>query len=116
MIFSGGDFVRFTAEPNDVERFIAASPALQGRTPKRYSLQRMRLPQPRPRSLGAEGGFDMNDANEYVAPHPNSPDWYQQEVRGPARKYEVQPPRYQYPGEVLIDDETHTVYVYLIFS
>ncbi len=113
-LFSGEDFVRFTAEPNDIERFIAVSPALQGQEPQRYSRQKMRLPRPQPRD--AEGGFDMSNVNEYVAPHPAFPDWYKQEVRGPAHKYKVQPPRYQYPGEVLVDDETHTVYVHLIFS
>ena len=54
--------------------------------------------------------------HEYVVPHSATPSWYMQEIRVPPRKYHVQPPRYQLPGEVLVDDETHTVYVYLCFS
>ncbi len=111
-VFSGEDYLCFTAEPNDIEHFLAASPALRGKEPTRYSLRKMRLERPK----GRENEFSSGDANEYIILRPNTPGWYQQEVRGPARKYEVQPPRYQYPGEVLIDDTTHTVYVHLIFS
>jgi hypothetical protein len=110
--FSGEDFVCFKADPNDIERFIAESPALQGQTPKRYSAEKMRLMYPK--DYDTNRNFD--DVNEYVSPRPSFPIWYKREVRGPARKYHVQPPRYQYPGEVLVDDETNTVYVYLIFS
>jgi hypothetical protein len=56
------------------------------------------------------------DANVYYSPDPTMPPWYKQETKGPARRYHVQPPRYQYPGEVLVDDETNTVYVSLCFS
>jgi len=107
--FSGEDLLRFTADRNDVERFLAQSPALQGQEPKRYSAQRMKLPLPK--------GFQSvpNEGNEYFVPR-HRPTWYKQEIRGPARKYLVQPPRYQLPGEVLVDEETNTVYVYLCFS
>jgi hypothetical protein len=108
-VFSGEDYLCFTAERNDIEQFIAESPALRGKEPTRYSLQKMRIPHPKDPN-------EFNYTNEYFSPWLNSPSWYQQEVRGPARKYEVQPPEYQLPGEVLIDDETHTVYVHLIFS
>jgi hypothetical protein len=58
----------------------------------------------------------QQDGNTYFHVSPSTPKWYKQEIRGPARKYIVQPPRYQYPGEVLVDDETSTVYVRLCFS
>ena len=111
--FSGEDFLRFTAEPSDIERFLANSPALRGQQPERYSVRRMRLKYP----TDAQGHtiYQM-DANEYIVPHGSTPSWYKQEIRGPARKYIVQPPEYQFPGEVLVDDETNTVYIYLCFS
>lgn len=111
--FSGEDFLRFTAEPNDIERFLANSPALRGQQPERYSARRMRLKYP----TDAQGNtiYQM-DANEYIVPHGSTPSWYKQEIRGPARKYIVQPPEYQFPGQVLVDDETNTVYIYLLFS
>ena len=111
--FSGEDFLRFTAGPNDIERFLADSPALQGREPTRYSAQRMRLTYPD--DFGTASSKPVDGA-EYVRPSYSAPSWYKYEVKGPARKYHVQPPRYQLPGEVLVDDETHTVYVYLCFS
>jgi len=109
--FSGEDFLRFTADPNDIERFLAESLALQGQEPTRYSAERMRLIYPK--DFLAR---NVDDANEYVAPRTGGPAWYKQEIRGPARKYRIQPPKYQQPGEVLVDDETHTVYIRLCFS
>lgn len=111
--FSGEDFMRFTAEPNDIERFVADSPALRGQKPQRYSDKRMRLKYP---TDAAGNTVYRMDANEYVTPRGNVPSWYKEEIRGPARKYKVQPPRDQFPGEVLIDEETNTVYIYLCFS
>jgi hypothetical protein len=111
--FSGEDFLCFTAPAADIERFLAESPALQGQQPERFSPQRMRLPHPKDYATNTRGG---QDANEYYTPRSTRPKWYKQEIRGPARRYIVQPPRYQFPGEVLVDDETSTVHVYLCFS
>jgi hypothetical protein len=111
--FSGEDFLRFTARPADLERFLSESPALQGQEPTRFSAERMRLPLPQP--LPSTWDRSM-DAHEYFAPRSHWPHWYKQEIRGPARKYIVQPPDYHYPGEILVDDETSTVYVRLCFS
>lgn len=111
--FSGEDFVQFTAEPNDIERFVTQSPALCDQQPEHYSARRMRL-----KHLTNDQGhlIFQSDANEYFIPRRSAPSWYKQEIRGPARKYFIQPPRYQLPGEVLVDDETHTVYIHLWFS
>jgi hypothetical protein len=111
--FSGEDFMRFTADANDIQRFLADSPALWGQEPEQYSTRRMRLKYPTD-----ENGNMMypRDGNEYIIPRSNTPSWYMEEIRGPTRKYKVQPPRYQFPGEVLIDDETNTVYIYFCFS
>jgi hypothetical protein len=111
--FSGEDFLRFTADPNDIERFLLESPALQGQEPRRFSAQQMRLKYPKDYLANSD---DRQDGNTYYFPRSTTPMWYKQEVRGSARKYIVRPPRYQFPGEVLVDDETSTVYVYLCFS
>lgn len=111
--FSGEDFMRFTADANDIKRFLADSPALQGQEPERFWPERMRLKNVR----DSEGNLEYHeDANEYFSLSPNAPRWYKQEIRGPARRYRVQPPRYQLPGHLLVDDETNTVYIYLWFS
>ncbi|MDI6451350.1 hypothetical protein [Anaerobaca lacustris] len=111
--FSGEEFLRFAAEPNDVEKFLRESPALQGQEPEHFSAERMRLPT----SGNPEKDWESQVAgHETYVPRPTIPDWYKQKITGPARRYIVQPERYQYPGHVLVDDEEHVVYIYLIFS
>jgi hypothetical protein len=111
--FSGEDFLRFAARSADIEQFLSGSPALQGQQPTQFSARKMRLPFPKPFPPDWD---PASDANEYFTPRRMKPNWYKQEIRGPARTYIVQPPDYQFPGEVLVDDETNTVYLYLCFS
>ncbi|MDY0357677.1 MAG: hypothetical protein RBR19_17475 [Sedimentisphaerales bacterium] len=111
--FSGEEFLRFSAEPNDVEKFLRESPALQGQEPERFSSERMCLPATD--DTGKDWEYRQAGHEIYI-PHRATPDWYKQKITGPARRYIVQPERYQYPGHVLVDDEEHVVYVYLIFS
>lgn len=92
--FSGEDFLRFTADPDDIEQFLAESPALKGKQPETSPADRE--------------GIEVLDGQ--------APAWYDLELKGPFRIYEVQPPRYQFPGELVVDDETNTVYLHLIFS
>jgi len=54
--------------------------------------------------------------HEVFVPDPSTPDWYKQEIRGPARRYIIRPKGYHYPGEVLVDDEENFVFVQLCFS
>lgn len=109
-LMSGKYTLRFTADPNDIERFLAASPSLERIGARTYSRERMRLP----------GGdyvklSDQYDAqgNEYFTPECDVPDWYRQEIRGPGRRYEISWYDGKYQGELLIDDEEHTVYVHV---
>lgn len=109
-LMSGKYTLRFTADPNDIERFLAASPSLERVGARTYSRERMRLP----------GGdyvklSDRYDAqgNEYFTPECDVPDWYRQEIRGPGRRYEISWYDGKYQGELLIDDEEHTVYVHV---
>lgn len=112
--FSGEDFVRFTADPNDVERFLANSPALWGQQPERFSETRKRLEYPE--DSQGNVSFPQDGQHEYFIPRRTAPAWFKQVILGPARRYPLQPPRYQLPGEVLVDDETNTVYIYACFS
>ena len=109
-LMSGKYTLRFTADPNDIERFLAVSPSLERVGARTYSRERMRLP----------GGdyvklSDRYDAqgNEYFTPECDVPDWYRQEIRGPGRRYEISWYDGKYQGELLIDDEEHTVYVHV---
>jgi hypothetical protein len=109
---SGEKFLRFAASAEDIERFLQESPILRGKKCERYSAERMRLPYPD--DFGREEHF--TGSTVYFTPSLTAPSWYREEVRGRGRRYEIQPEGDHYPGEVLIDDEEHVVYVHLMFS
>jgi len=109
-MLSGKYTLRFTADPNVIEDFLAASPSLEKVRPRTYSSQRMRL-------RGAEyAGLRVQShaqGNEYFMPQRDVPRWYQQEMRGPGRRYEINWYEGKYRGELLVDDEEHIVYVHV---
>lgn len=109
-MLSGKYTVRFTADPNDIEHFLAASPSLERVSARTYSRERMRL-----RGGGYGGLSDRYDAqgNEYFTADRDVPRWYRQEIRGPGRRYEINWYSGKYQGELLVDDEEHTVYVHV---
>lgn len=109
-MLSGKYTLRFTADPNDIEHFLAASPSLERVSARTYSRERMRL------RGGDYGGLsDRYDAqgNEYFTPDRDVPNWYRQEIRGPGRRYEINWYDGKYRGELLVDDEEHAVYVHV---
>jgi len=112
-IFSGSEYLKFKASPEDIERFIASSPILRGNTCVIYGDEKQRLP--RPRDFGTKQDH-FSDRYEFYSPDPSAPDWYITELKGAGRRYEIKPLRYQCPGEVIIDDESGTVFVKLVFS
>lgn len=109
-LMSGKYTLRFTADPNDIEHFLAASPSLERVHARTYSRERMRL----------RGGDDVRfsdrydaQGNEYFTPECDVPAWYRQEIRGPGRRYKINWYDGKYQGELLVDDEEHTVYVHV---
>mgnify|MGYP001397595165 CR=1 FL=1 len=109
-LMSGKYTLRFTADPNDIEHFLAASPSLERVIARTYSRERMRL----------RGGDDVRfsdrydaQGNEYFMPECDVPAWYRQEIRGPGRRYEINWYDGKYRGELLVDDEEHAVYVHV---
>jgi len=112
--FSGEVFVRFTAEPNGIKWFLAESPALQGQVPEQFSAAGIGLEQPTDSERNPI--LHQTGQHEYFTPRSTTPAWYKQEIRGPTRRYILQFPGYEGLGEVLVDDETNTVYIYMCFS
>jgi hypothetical protein len=109
-MLSGQFDLRFAAEPNAIERFLAASPSLKSVTCQTYSRQKMLL-----RGGTYVSPFDGLDAsgNEVLPSEADMPRWYQQEIRGLGRRYEISWHDGMYQGELLVDDQTHTVYVHV---
>jgi len=112
--FSGEDFLRFRASPDDIQKFLEESPILRGAKCREYSKDRMRLKYPK--DYWQRIMEYREDGNEYFFPDSITPDWYKQEIKGPARCYIINPNRYHYPGEVIVDNEENLVFVYLCFS
>jgi len=109
-MLSGQFDLRFAAEPNVIEDFLANSPGLGGATCRMYSHQRMLL---RGSPYIEHRGRQDERGNHILPLEQNMPSWYEQELRGPGRRYEISWYDGKYEGELLIDDEKHTVYVHL---
>jgi hypothetical protein len=100
--FSGEWYLRFRAGPEDIEKFLAASRSLERRECQRFSPERMLLPSP--------GNSEEPGRHEYYVPDSMAPPGYRPELRGRGGRYMY------HKGEVIIDDETHLVYVKVIWS
>lgn len=100
-------YLRFAAEPGDIERFLSRSASLQGLAYQTYSKHRMRLAS----SDFGDGDGDLKpDGHEYFYRGSHPPYWYKDEIRGAARRYPIRLGENR-SGEVIVDDERHVVYV-----
>ena len=86
LICSGEYILRFVAQPNDIERFLAESPSLKGIACRIYSRVRASL---QARNHGET--FDRRHANghEYFNPSPSVPRWYKEDIQGAGGRYEI---------------------------
>ena len=111
-LFSGEMFLIFRASPRDIEKFLKESPILQGTECETFSAERMLLRSSNdPEKLGQL----HEDGHETFVPDPSTPDWYKDEIRK-GRLYIIQPEWGYYPGQVIVDDEEHYVFVKIIWS
>jgi hypothetical protein len=110
VLFIARAYVSFEAEPNDIEKFLADSNALEGITCHTYSKYRMRL-------ATEENIWEIKknipfDKHEYFHPISYCPEWYKEEIRGAGRYYEFSEHESSWFGELIIDDENHIVYMH----
>lgn len=111
-LFSGEKFLRFHASPRDIERFLDESTILQGAECQTFSPERMRLHSP---DDPEKWGRYYEAGHEFFIPDPSAPAWYKEEIRR-GRRYIIHPEWGYYPGEVIVDDEEHFVFVNIIWS
>jgi hypothetical protein len=109
-ICSANYFLRFAAEPNDIEQFLEDSPSLKGVGGERYSKERMRIAC---RDFDQASDDSRNAAHDYFSPHGSVPSWYKEEIRGAGRRFETDAWEGKWFGEVIVDDEQHVVYVHV---
>lgn len=107
---SGEEFLRFGADPDDIERFLDASPILRGKECYRLSAEDVKRP------VGSDPEKWQRWREAQSRRDLSAPPWYLQEIRRPIRRYRIQPEGYHFPGEVLIEDQSNVVYVKLISS
>lgn len=111
--FSGEEFLSFKASQNDINMFLKESPILLGLECQIYSKERMRLKYPKYYGTKEE---HFQFRHDYFNPDPSAPSWYNPEIRGRGKRYEIHPKGYHCPGEVIVDEEENLVFVKLVFS
>lgn len=100
--FSMTCLLRFSAPPEAIDAWIRQSPGLKGVSPEPFLPQHMLLPYPADGETSAE--------HRYFHPDTRYP-WFDPTIRNRGRRYEVPQDRNACGGEVIIDDEAHTVFV-----
>ncbi|MFA5865501.1 MAG: DUF4190 domain-containing protein [Phycisphaerae bacterium] len=112
-IFTGEDFLMFKASPDDIEKFLSQSESIKRGTPKLFDHKQMHIPYPN--TENAENQSNENDIYFFRSNH--WPIWYDPTIKIKGRKYEIPSDvRGHNWGSVIIDDETSTVYISVIWS
>ena len=108
-VFSGEDYIKFSASPDDIEDFIANSPKIASVEPVYYGPEHMYLPQSQMGNKTDESFLQ----NDYYQINGETPDWYTPTIKIKGRVYNfIGEPS----GVVIINDETHTVYVRIVWG
>jgi len=112
-LFSGEKSLRFRASPDDIERFLDESPILRYAECERFSRKRMRLHSPHdPKKWGEY----QEAGHELFVPDSSAPPWYKEEIKQGGRRYIIHPEWGYYPGEVIVDDEEHLIFINIVWS
>ncbi len=101
--FSGQEFLRFDAAPEDIEDFLQNSPIIQSAEVQEYSKNRMRLDHSRCRDSGPD--------HEYFNLYATTPPWYRAEITTRATRYYLPIPSHNTSGEVIVYKEQKLVFV-----
>lgn len=103
-LFSSTYYLSFKANPAEIEEFIQNSPGLKGQTPTRFDPERQYLPYPK------DGEEAWDDGNEHFFPSERYP-WFDPTIRTRGRKYVIPQDKHANGGQVIVNDETHVVYI-----
>lgn len=115
-IFTGEDYLMFCATPEDIEKFIAESPSIKDTKPDIFSSDKMYLPYYEPNDFTDDADWDAYFRHKYFQTHKGQPEWYNIEIRLKGRRYEIPSFEHHNWGSVIINDETNTVYINVIWS
>lgn len=99
--------LRFTADPADIEAFLASSPVLVGGTRVVYTAEKTLILEPEP------GGAQEWD---HLSAGPSWPTWFDPWLKNGGRMYRR---GHDAPYElnwIIVNDETHVVYAYMTWG
>ncbi len=107
-IFTGESLLSFTADPEEIEEFLAASPSLQNAKITIYSSTYQRVPFPEDYTSWDIEKFD------YFSPSAVSPDWWRDEISS-GRKYMIPAgEKGNNWGLLLLNNDTSTVFIMVV--
>jgi len=117
-LFTGEDFIKFCATPEDINKFVAESPSIKEVAPEIFNPEHMHLPHPDDASQKTSNDFANYMNHKYYYEY-YSPSWYKPTIKVKGRIYMI--PGYPNKrghnwGSVIINDETNTVYISIIWS
>lgn len=118
-LFTGEDYLMFRATAEDIDKFVASSPSIKDVHPEIFTSEHMHLPYTKKKTSPPNEGPEAYFKHKHFFPGSICPTWYNPTIRGKGRKYEI-PPDPNIPGHnwgsVIINDETNTVYINVIWS
>lgn len=115
-IFTGEDYLIFCATPEDIKKFIAESPSIKYTEPEIFSSDKMYLPYYEPNDFTDDADWEAYYKHKYFFPHKDHPEWYDVTIKLKGRKYKIPAFKHHNWGSVIINDETNTVYINVIWS
>lgn len=111
-IFTGGFYLMFHATPEDINGFLVNSPSIKSVSPEIFNPNYTLLTAPTDANCINDGLENMHK-HRYLHPSRNEPNWYNPTIKVKGRRYKITPrtiKNFKW-GEVIVNDETNTVYV-----
>ena len=118
LLFTGEDYIRFAAMPEDIDKFIAESASIREVTPEILDPNHMYLPHTDEAEQKMRMDFENYIKHEYYNESSNPP-WYKPTIKKRGRIYKIpgDPEKGGHNwGSVIVNDETNTVYIWVIWS
>jgi len=109
-LFSSKHYIKFKADPTDIEEFIQNSASIRSITPDRFDRGHQYVPFPKDADTAT---FD--ERHEYFGLDKRCP-WFDPTIKVRGRKYTIDQDDDVNGGEVVIDDEKNIVYIRVYHS
>jgi len=109
-LFSSKHYIKFKADPKDIEEFIQNSASIRSIKPEAFDSGHQYVPFPKDADTAT---FD--DRHEYFSIDKRWP-WFDPTIKVRGRKYTIDQDHDANGGEVVVDDEKNIVYITVYHS